>query len=76
MTLSSSSDITSGRFDYQIYQNHTVFLYNEDSAEMYVGGTDFVLQLDVNDFHIIEVGKLRFETTVFDVFILLFHLPV
>ncbi|XP_038562143.1 semaphorin-7A [Micropterus salmoides] len=54
-----SKDITSGRFDYQIYQNHTVFLYNEDSAEMYVGGTDFVLQLDVNDFHIIEKFPLK-----------------
>ncbi len=25
---------------------------------MYVGGTDFVLKLDVEDYHIIEVGVL------------------
>lgn len=50
------SDIISGGFEYQVHQNHTVFFYHEDSEEMYVGGTDFVLQLDVDDYHIIEVG--------------------
>ena len=33
-----------------------MFSYQEDSEELYVGGTDFVLRLDVNDYHIIEVG--------------------
>ncbi|XP_070763581.1 semaphorin-7A [Enoplosus armatus] len=48
-----------GGFKYQIYQNHTVFFYHEDSEEMYVGGTDFVLQLDVDDYHIIEKFPLK-----------------
>ncbi len=51
-----SSDIISGGFEYQVSQNHTVYFYHEDSEEMYVGGTDFVLHLDVDDYHIIEVG--------------------
>lgn len=43
-----------------------MFFYHEDSEEMYVGGTDFVLKLDVNDYHIIEVGvseQIYFEPT-------------
>lgn len=51
-----SSDILSGGFKYQVHQNHSVFFYHEDSEEMYVGGTDFVLKLDADDYHVIEVG--------------------
>ncbi|KAI3376437.1 hypothetical protein L3Q82_016899, partial [Scortum barcoo] len=54
-----SKDIISGGFEYQVHQNHTVFFCHGDS--MYVGGTDFVLQLDVNDYHIIEVGKFTLK---------------
>ena len=54
--FSPLSDIINGGFEYQVRQNHSVFLYHEDSEEMYVGGTGFVLKLDVDDFHIIEVG--------------------
>ena len=50
------SDIINAAFEYQDYQNHSVFYYHEESEEMYVGGTDFVLRLDVDDYHIIEVG--------------------
>ncbi|XP_068595551.1 semaphorin-7A [Brachionichthys hirsutus] len=52
--------ITDG-FQYQVYQNHSVFLYLEDSEEMYVGGTDFVLKIDVDSYHIIE--ELSLTTT-------------
>lgn len=52
-------DITSGGFEYPEYQNHSVFLYQVDSEELYVGGTDFVLRIDVNDYHIIETFPLK-----------------
>lgn len=49
-------DINSGgEIEYQV-SNHTVLFYHEDSGEMYVGGTDLVLKLDVDDYHIQEVG--------------------
>lgn len=32
-----------------------MFFYHEDS-EMYVGGTDIVVKLDVDDYHVLEVG--------------------
>ncbi|XP_036962445.1 semaphorin-7A [Acanthopagrus latus] len=54
-----SKDIINGGFEYQVRQNHSVFLYHEDSEEMYVGGTDFVLKLDVDDFHVIEKFPLN-----------------
>lgn len=72
------SDIISGGFEYQVHQKHTVFFYHEDSEEMYVGGTDFVLQLDVDDYHIIEVGVsglTHFEPLfLILLFCLLYHL--
>lgn len=68
VTLVLPSDITNGVFQYPVRQNHTVLYYQEDVEEMYVGGTDFVLKLDVNDYHIIEVsvfGANRFWTRLF-----------
>lgn len=56
MIIVFPSDITSGGFEYQVHQNHSLFFYHDDSDEMYVGGTDFVLKLDVEDYHVIEVG--------------------
>ncbi|XP_070829118.1 semaphorin-7A isoform X2 [Chaetodon trifascialis] len=53
--------MTNGVFEYQVSQNHTVLFYHEDSEEMYVGGTDFVLKLDAGDYHIIE--KFPLNTT-------------
>ncbi|XP_076589062.1 semaphorin-7A isoform X2 [Chaetodon auriga] len=53
--------MTNGVFEYQVYQNHTVLFYHEDSKEMYVGGTDFVLKLNADDYHIIE--KFSLNTT-------------
>ncbi|XP_059191987.1 semaphorin-7A [Centropristis striata] len=52
-------DIIKGVFEYQDHQNHSVFFYHEESEEMYVGGTDFVLKLDVDDYHIIEQFPLK-----------------
>lgn len=52
-------DILSGGFKYQVHQNHSVFFYHEDSEEMYVGGTDFVLKLDADDYHVIEKFSLK-----------------
>ncbi|XP_049930118.1 semaphorin-7A [Epinephelus moara] len=52
-------DILSGGFKYQVHQNHSVFFYQEDSEEMYVGGTDFVLKLDADDYHVIEKFSLK-----------------
>ncbi|CAK6950988.1 semaphorin-7A [Scomber scombrus] len=56
-----TKDIISGGFEYNVSQNHSVFFYHEDSDEMYVGGTDFVLKLDVTNNHIIE--KFNLHTT-------------
>lgn len=47
-------DINSGKTECQV-ENHTVLFYHGDSEEMYVGGTDFVLKLDVDDYHNREV---------------------
>ncbi|XP_035520997.1 semaphorin-7A [Morone saxatilis] len=52
-------DIICGGFEYQDRQNHSVFFYDEDSEELYVGGTDFVFKLDVDDHHIIEQFPLK-----------------
>ncbi|XP_039989057.1 semaphorin-7A [Xiphias gladius] len=56
-----SKDTVSGAFEYQVYQNHSVFFYHEDSGEMYVGGNDFVLKLDMDDYGIAE--KFILNTT-------------
>ncbi|XP_046890503.1 semaphorin-7A [Hypomesus transpacificus] len=44
---------------YPIYQNHTVFFHPGDSDDLYVGGTDFVLQIDVQNCRIIEEFTLN-----------------
>lgn len=44
---------------YPMYQNHTVFFHPEDSDNLYVGGTDFVLQIDVQNSQIIEAFLLN-----------------
>ncbi|XP_029952788.1 semaphorin-7A [Salarias fasciatus] len=54
-------DIITGTFEYETVQNHSVFLYQEYSKELYVGGANFVLKLDVNNYHIIE--KFPLTTT-------------
>lgn len=63
------SDTVSGGYAYQVHQNHSVFFHPEDSEEMYIGGTDFVLKLDMNDYHVIEVGELLFYYLFFTFFI-------
>lgn len=42
--------------EYQVLQNHSVFFYHENSDDLYVGGTDFVFKLDVDQCDIIEVS--------------------
>ncbi|XP_054476238.1 semaphorin-7A [Anoplopoma fimbria] len=54
-----SKDINSGGFEYEVYQNHTVLFYDEESEQIYVGGTDFVLKLDMDDYHVIENFTLK-----------------
>lgn len=56
-----SKDMFSAGFKYQIHQNHTVFLYEEDSQDLYVGGTGFVLRLNVTNYHIIEEFPLKMK---------------
>lgn len=51
-----SSDIVGAEFEHRDKQNHTVFFYHADSGEMYVGGTGFVLKLDVDNYRLKEVG--------------------
>lgn len=43
-------------FEYK--ENQTVFFYKEDSAELYVGGIDFVLRLNTSDYHVLETFNL------------------
>ncbi|XP_028306966.1 semaphorin-7A isoform X2 [Gouania willdenowi] len=52
-----SKDAISGGFKYQYIQNHSV-LY-QDSQELYVGGTDYVLKLDGDNYNIIEKYPLE-----------------
>ncbi|XP_008275035.1 semaphorin-7A [Stegastes partitus] len=55
-----SKDVFSGGFNYQIDQNHTVFLYEEDSQELYVGGTGFVFRIDASNWtRVIEKFPLK-----------------
>ncbi|XP_023153793.2 semaphorin-7A [Amphiprion ocellaris] len=54
-----SKDMFSAGYKYPNCQNHTVFLYEEDSQELYVGGTGFVLRLNVTDYRIIEEFPLK-----------------
>lgn len=54
-----TKDITSVALRYQVHQNHSAFFFHEETGEMYVGGTDFVLKLDVDDYHIIEKFPLK-----------------
>lgn len=52
-----STDIVTDAYKYQEYQNNTVF-YSNNSEEMYVGGTDFILRLDTNEFKVLETFDL------------------
>ncbi|XP_040893453.1 semaphorin-7A isoform X2 [Toxotes jaculatrix] len=54
-----SKDSVVGGFEYHVNQKHSVLFYQEDSEEMYVGGTDFVLKLDMDDYHVIEKFPLK-----------------
>lgn len=51
--------LNSRRLEYPIYQNHTVFFHPEDSDLVYVGGTDFVYQIAVEDNRILETFPLK-----------------
>lgn len=54
-----SKDVTSGdEFGYNVYQ-YRMFLNVDDYDEIYVGGDEVVLKLDVNDYHIIEKYPLK-----------------
>lgn len=56
MSYRCPSDVTSGdEFGYDVYQ-YRMFLNVDDYDEIYVGGDQVVLKLDVNDYRIIEVG--------------------
>lgn len=59
VTLHLPPDRFGDGFHYQVNQNHSVFLYHEESEEMYVGGAGFVLKLDVENYHVIEVGAFQ-----------------
>lgn len=54
--LDCLSGSVSGEYEYEVHQNHSVFLHQEDSDELYVGGADFVLKLDANNYQILEVS--------------------
>lgn len=62
----SSTDIVTDAYKYQEYQNNTVF-YSNNSEEMYVGGTDFILRLDTNEFKVLEVGLYTVFSRIYDV---------
>ena len=70
----SPSGTVRGGFEYQEQQKHSVLFYHEDSADMYVGGTDFVLKLDMNDNNVKEVGACsRVKKHSFLTFLFSFH---
>ncbi|RVE71819.1 hypothetical protein OJAV_G00055520 [Oryzias javanicus] len=46
-------------FKYQVQQNHSVFFKDEDSENLYVGGTDFVYKFDVDDLQLIDNITLK-----------------
>nr|XP_019933767.1 PREDICTED: semaphorin-7A [Paralichthys olivaceus] len=48
-----------GGYEYQDLQKHSVLFYDEDSEDMYVGGTDFVLKLNMNDNNVKEKFPLK-----------------
>ncbi|KAL0968902.1 hypothetical protein UPYG_G00273410 [Umbra pygmaea] len=54
----NSKDETDVRLEYNTYQKHTVFFLPEDEDDLYVGGTDFVFQIDVSTSRIIELFPL------------------
>nr|XP_057931021.1 semaphorin-7A isoform X2 [Doryrhamphus excisus] len=45
-----TKDVISGGFVYPVHQNHTILFYHEESGDIYVGGTDFVLKLDLDGY--------------------------
>ncbi|XP_038124805.1 semaphorin-7A isoform X2 [Cyprinodon tularosa] len=52
-------DIINGRYQHEVNQTHTVFFYKDQY--LYVGGMDFVIKLNTNDFHVIK--KFPIPTT-------------
>lgn len=54
MTL-VSSDINGGGYVYPYNQRHSVFMNQEDSEELYVGATDLVLKLNLDNYRVTEV---------------------
>ncbi|MEQ2267131.1 hypothetical protein XENORESO_002128 [Xenotaenia resolanae] len=56
-----SPDINGAWYEYETHQNHSVFSYQEEEQELYVGAANFVLQLDTDNYHVIE--KFPITTT-------------
>ncbi|XP_034032330.1 semaphorin-7A [Thalassophryne amazonica] len=52
-------DIISGGFEHATDQNHSVLFHQEDSGELYIGGTNFVLKLNLDDCRVIEQINLK-----------------
>ncbi|XP_061773090.1 semaphorin-7A isoform X3 [Nerophis ophidion] len=52
-------DVIRGGFKYPVHQNHTILCYHEESGEMYVGGSDFVLKLDSDGYQITKTFHLN-----------------
>ncbi|KAJ8002435.1 hypothetical protein DPEC_G00158870 [Dallia pectoralis] len=42
------------KLEYKTYQNHTVFFLSDEGDKLYVGGTDFVFQINLDTSRIIE----------------------
>ncbi|XP_024138284.1 semaphorin-7A [Oryzias melastigma] len=53
-----TGEITDG-FKYQVQQNHSVFFKDEDSEDLYVGGSDFVYKFDMDHLQLIENITLK-----------------
>ncbi|XP_061139591.1 semaphorin-7A isoform X1 [Syngnathus typhle] len=56
-----SQEVNGTNLVHPAYQNHTVLFYHEDSGETYVGGTDFVFQLDLDGYQIAQ--EIHLEAT-------------
>ncbi|XP_049579748.1 semaphorin-7A isoform X2 [Syngnathus scovelli] len=54
-----SQDVIRGNFFHPAYRNQTVLFYHEDSGETYVGGTDFVIQLNLDRYEIAREIPLK-----------------
>ncbi|XP_017160916.1 semaphorin-7A isoform X1 [Poecilia reticulata] len=53
--------IISDQYKYEVNQTSSVFSYREEEQELFVGGTDFVVKLNANNYSVIE--KFPIKTT-------------